>query len=417
MPTICKSSRRRLALAAASSIGIAGFWGGTAAAASVAPAMDDAFRASAASIAQSLSAGDSNGALQQSRALAAQADQPYEKYTAGQLMLQAATNKADLHAERVALNLILESGAAPDARTAELRADAGVLSAMLGDFKDAFAQVQYANKLGVATVPSQIALAEAGFQTGSPDVGNAALEQAMTLQAKDGKAVEESWYDRAIALSYQRKRNDLALQWTQRKLAAYGGAKNWRSGAVNLMTETKMEPDQSLDLWRLLNAVNGLASERDWEAYAAVAAQKGAYAEAKAVLDAGVKNGAIASGDTTVQKLQAQYKPKAASALAAIPGLASKAKSSQTAAAAMAAGDAQMSAASYPAAVESYRLALTRADVDKDRAQTLLGVALARSGDLDGAKAALSQVGDGAWTPVAGMWSTWVDRKKARNPD
>ena len=43
-------------------------------------------------------------------------------------------------------------------------------------------------------------------------------------------------------------------------------------------------PDQSLDLYRLMAATDALASERDWQAYSAVAIQSGTAAEAKAAL-------------------------------------------------------------------------------------------------------------------------------------
>ena len=53
--------------------------------------------------------------------------------------------------------------------------------------------------------------------------------------------------------------------------------------------------------------------------------------------------------------------------------------------------------------------------IDDARTRTRLGVALARSGDLPGAKTALSQVPAGPWSTVAGFWSVWVDLQIKRN--
>jgi hypothetical protein len=80
------------------------------------------------------------------------------------------------------------------------------VSAMLGDYRNAAAQIEYANRLGYASVSSQVALADAAFQTGNAQAGNAALEQGVGLRAKAGQTVDASWYDRAIALSHRNKR-------------------------------------------------------------------------------------------------------------------------------------------------------------------------------------------------------------------
>ncbi|HEX7819567.1 MAG TPA: hypothetical protein VF463_03005, partial [Sphingobium sp.] len=204
--------------------------------------------------------------------------------------------------------------------------------------------------------------------------------------------------------------------WTQAKLAAYPSAPNWRSGIINYINASATGPDQSLDLYRLMAATEAIASERDWLAYGSVAAQKGSAAEGKAVLDAGLKNGDLDASDPAVQKELVGLRPKAAKALADIPSLTAKAKTATTGTAALAAADAQFAAASYPAAVELYRSALSKGGVDAGRATTRLGIALARSGDLEGGKTMLAGVTDSVWVPVAGFWTVWIDRKLIRNP-
>lgn len=384
--------------------------------AGVAYVMDDAFRMSADGVARSLASGDMAGALQGARVLSAGADQPFEKYTAGQLMLQAAAGKGDLQAQRKALDLMLESGAAPSGQAAELHALAGIISTMLGDYRTAATQIAYANRLGHVSVPSQVALADAAFQTGDAQVGNAALEQAVALRVRGGQRVEADWYDRAIALSYRYKRPDLLALWTQRKLATYPSPQNWRSGIVNVMTGAGMGPEQSLDAYRLMAVTQALAGERDWQAYSALAAQQDSFVEAKAVLDRGSSSGALNRSDATVQKALAVLAPKARTALANLPVLEKKAKASAGGAPALAAADAALGAADDATAAALYRLALQKGGIDTMRANTRLGIALARTGDLAGGKAALAQVNAGPWAPVAGLWSVWLEGKMPRSP-
>ncbi|MFT3966282.1 MAG: hypothetical protein QM690_10410 [Sphingobium sp.] len=377
--------------------------------------MDDAFRTSLESVRTSLAQGDSAGAQQRAQALIGSADKPLEKYAAGQLLLQAAAGRGDLRSQRIALNAILESGQAPARETARLRAIAGTLSAMLGDRKDAIAQIDYANGQGYSTVSSQLALADAKFQRNDPAGGAKALDEAFSLRAKEQKPVEATWYDRAIALGYKAKRPDLVARWTQAKLTSYPSAPNWRSGIVNYLNAANPAPEQSLDLYRLMAATDAVTSERDWLAYSSLAQQKGTAAEAKAALDTGVSAGDLNGSDPAVSKELAGLKTKAAKALADLPGLTAKGKNGNGAAA-LTAADAQFAAAAFPAAAELYRAALTKGGVDADHANTRLGIALGRSGDLTGGKVALSSVTQGPWAPVAGFWSVWIDHKAARNP-
>ncbi|MET0240916.1 MAG: hypothetical protein ABW184_13585 [Sphingobium sp.] len=379
--------------------------------------MDDEFRASVEALRLSFGAGDAAGTQQNAQALLARADQPFEKYAAAELMFQAATARWDVVAQRTALKAVLESGAAPPSRVPRLRAIAGILSLMVGENKDSIAQISQANGEGYASVPSQFALADAKFMRKDPAGGLTAVGQALTLQAQGGRrpeTVEAAWYDRAIALAYQAKRFDLVANWTQAKLAIDASAPNWRSGLVNYMTGAVPGPDQSLDLYRLMAATDAIASERDWLAYSAVAVEKGYAAEGKAALDTGVKAGDLGAGDPAVVKSLTTLRPRATQALAAIPGLTAKAKTGTTGAAALTAADAQFAAAAYPKAVELYQLALTKGGVDLAHANTRLGVALARSGDPAGGKAALATVTDGPWAPVASFWNVWIDRQSSQ---
>lgn len=372
-------------------------------------AMDDSFRSEVESLSRAMAQGGTTQSLQQTRMLVRTADQPYEKYVAGQLMLQAAAQVSDLRAEREALNVILESGAVPAARMPTLRAMAGSVSAVLGDRKDAAAQIAYANQLGLVTAASQFAMADAQFQLGNADAATAALDQAIALRAQGGNAVPKPWYDRAVALSYQAKRPDLAARWAAAKLRQYAEPADWRSALVNYMARTATPPEQSLDLYRLMAATDALASGRDWQAYASIAAGQGANAEAKAALDSAIRAGDLESSDPAVKKALATLTPKAKKSLAAVT-----AKTPSSGLLAMA--DAQFAAASYSAAVASYRTAMMQGSGDKDRIATRLGIALARSGDLAGGKAALAQVTASPWAPVAGFWGVWIDRQIARNP-
>lgn len=379
--------------------------------------LDDTFRAGLREVSESLATGQNSIALQRASTLAKSADRGYEKYAVGQLMLQAASAGNDPRSERDALNLMLESGAVPPTQLGELRAKAGILSAMLGDRKDAEAQISYANRQGYMSALSQLALADAQFQSRNVEGGTASLEQAIDLRAKAGETVDAAWFDRAIALSYQARRPDLVARWTLRKLAGQPTPADWRSGVLNYVAGAGLTSAQTLDLYRLLAATQGLASGRDWQAYSTFAQQAGSPAEAKAALDSGVREGDLDASEPDVQKALAALRPKAVKAMADAEAQEKKARAGGGAQAALAAADAQFALAAYPKAVELYQLALSRggAGVDVGQVQTRLGIAQARSANLEAARATLAGV-TGPWAGVAGFWSSWIARQAARNP-
>jgi hypothetical protein len=162
-----------------------------------------------------------------------------------------------------------------------------------------------------------------------------------------------------------------------------------------------------------------MASERDYQAYAQLADKTGYSAETKAIIEAGRSAGKLTATQATTAQLMKAATPKAAKEIAALPAAAKKAAAAKDGSAAMTVGDTYVSLSQYPQAVEQYRLALSKGGVDQGKANARLGVALARSGDLAGAKAALAQVTTGNWANVAGFWAVWVDqqsRKTAARP-
>ena len=175
-----------------------------------------------------------------------------------------------------------------------------------------------------------------------------------------------------------------------------------------------MDTQLQLDLYRLQAANGAMASERDYQAYAQLAEKAGYPAETKAIIEAGRKVGKLTPTQAATSQLLKTVTPKVTKALAALPAQAKKAEAASTGKDAASVGDDYFSLAQYPQAVEQYRLALSKGGVDADRTNARLGVALARSGDMDGAKAALAQVG-GNWANVAGFWQIWVDHQSRKS--
>lgn len=367
------------------------------------------FRAAARNAQAALDLGDVASSMPQIVSLEALAATPAEKYAASALRMQLAAKQADPQAQRKALTAMLESGGAPASEIPYLRYLAGYFSYILNELNDSIAQLSYAHQLGYQTPQSTLLLADAHLRAGRMAEGLALLNEAMKLQKAASGIVDPAWYDRATAMSYKLKDWAGLAGWYRQKLADYPSPQNWRSAIVNYLDNPALSPAMKLDLYRLLSAGNGLASERDYHAYAAAAAQNGQHGEVKAVVDAGRAAGELLAKDPATTSIYKTASARAARDKAALATLAGKAGKAAEAA------DGYLAIGDYARAAELYRKALAEAPADPGQLNTRLGIALTRAGNVQEAQQVLSAV-TGPWRDVAQFWLVWAGQAGVIQP-
>lgn len=367
------------------------------------------FRAAARTAQATLDLGDVTGANTQIGSLSAIAVTPAEKYAAAALGMQLAVKRADPQAQRRAVTAMLDSGGAPSSELPYLRYLAGYLSYSLNQWTDSIAQLSYARQLGFQDPRLALLLADANLRVGKTAEGMTLLSEAMAQQRAAGGAIDQAWYDRAAAVAYKQKDWPGVAGWYGQKLTNYPSPANWRSAISNYLDNPALSPAMKLDLYRLLFANGALASERDYHAYAAAAAQSGQHGEVKAVVEAGRAAGKLLSTDSTTAAIYKTANARAAKDKAALATRASKAGGAAEAA------DGYLALGDYSKAAELYRKALTEAPADPGQVNTRLGIALARAGDREGAKQILSAV-TGPWREVAQFWLIWAGQAGVTQP-
>ena len=379
--------------------------------------MSDSFRAATQAADSAIKAGDVSTAQAQISGLMPVSD--FEAYVAAGLRFELAVLKVDRQAQRVALNDMFKTSSVPKGDMPRLRYVAGYLSYIVGNYDDATAQLDYAKTLGYDPIDATMLRADIAIRRNRKKDARSFVQQALARQRAAGQPIPAAWYDRAISMAYE------AGDWSElgalyrERLTHYDSAGEWRSALANYLTAPGMDSQVQLDLYRLQAANGAMASERDYQAYAQLAEKTGYSAETKAIIEAGRSAGKLTPTQAMTAQLLKGATPKAAKEIAGLPAAAKKAAAAKDGSAAMAVGDTYFSLAQFPQAVEQYRLALSKGGVDAAKANARLGVALARSGDLAGAKAALGQATTGNWANVAGFWSVWVDqqsRKTAAKP-
>lgn len=370
------------------------------------------FRDAVAQAQTSLSRGDLAGAGTQVASLAPST--PLEKYMVASLAMELAVKRNDTVAQRKAVAQILESGAAPDGQLGHLNKIAGYLSYQTGAIDNAIVYLTRARSLGEVDPQTSLMLVESYVRKRRNSEAAQILDEAIAQQVRAGQPVPASWYDRASSLSYSlRDWRGVARNGAAKLAAMPVNGPDWRSEIMTYVEGAKPEAEAMLDLYRLQAATGALASERDYQGYASLAAGQGYAAEAKAVIDAGQSTDRLSRVDPVALSLMRTLKTKAVANLAAIRILPGKAASVSNGIKAAKAGDDLFANSQFSEAVPYFRAALEKGGVDRDRVSTRLGIGLARSGDLEGAQASLSQVKAGNWGDVAAFWLAWIASKRA----
>ena len=367
------------------------------------------YRVAARGAQAAIDLGDLAAANTQIGSLNAIAVTPAEKYTAAALGMQLAVKRSDPQGQRRAVTAMLDSGGAPPSELAYLRYLAGYLSYTLNQLPDSIAQLSYARQLGFQDPRLLLLLADANLRSGKTAEGASLLNEAMAQQRTAGGTIGQAWYDRAAAVAYKQKDWPGVAGWYGQKLTHYPSPANWRTAISNYLDNPALTPAMKLDLYRLQSANGALASERDYHAYAAAAAQSGQHGEVKALVDAGRAAGKLLGTDTATATIYKTASARAAKDKAALATLAAKAGGAAEAA------DGYLALGEYSKAAELYRKALAQAPADPGQVNTRLGIALARAGDAAGAKQVLSAV-TGPWRDIAQFWLVWAGRAGTAQP-
>ena len=240
----------------------------------------------------------------------------------------------------------------------------------------------------------------------------ATLQKLNVAATAAGGKPPEARLQRMLAIAYDAKMTSEIPGAATALVRAYPTPKNWRDAVLITQVNSKLDDDASLDLFRLLRVTGSLTGERDYVEFAETLGRKGLPGEARAVLDEGIAKGALAPAKAGIRETNAAYTPaRVAADKASLPSSERDARKSPNGKLALVTGDSYFAYGNFAKAADLYRLALTKGGIDTDRANIRLGVALARSGDKAGARAALALVKAPQRVAVAQFWSIWLDQQ------
>ena len=338
----------------------------------------------------------------------AKAQNADDKYVIAQLQLKAAVDSNNEAAMGQALEAMTQSGA-PEGGTAVIYSNLGKINYNAKAFDKAGAAFERVIQLDPKNTEAMILLAEARNAQGRAADAVGLIQKAIATQTATGAKAEESWYKRAVALSYNANLSNspaIAREW----VAAYPNPKSWRDAIRIYQTTSKLEDSALLDSMRLAQATGGLTGENDYFRFTNTLVTKGFPGEAKAVLEQGFASNAISKSKATFSQLYSLATTKSQGDRASLAGAATAALAAADARKAMVTADAYYGYGDYAKAADLYRAALGKTGVDKDLANLRLGMSLARAGDKAGATAALNAAG-GDQAEIAKFWLVYLATK------
>lgn len=346
-------------------------------------------------------------------ALEAIAANPDEKFFAAKLRYDLETKKKSNAGRGAALDTLIASGKITGPDLGNLHFVRGQLLAQDKKYAEALPHYAKAKELGASQPDLPLQRAVAQFQTKDPNGGVASLDEAIKAREAAGQKAPETWYKIAVSELYKSGNKAGAAEWLNRQLAAYPSADAWRSSLLVYLEQLQtkgvtLDPDQRLDVLRLMRAAKALGGESDYLQYADVAQRRGLPGEVKSVIDEGRANGKVTKTNAQINQLYAtaDRQEKAEVSLAAEEKRAAGAAKGDVA---MQTGDAYLGTRNYAKAAEMYRLALQKGGVDASLANTRLGIALALSGQKAEAKTAFGAVTGSPRADIAKFWTTWLD--------
>lgn len=242
---------------------------------------------------------------------------------------------------------------------------------------------------------------------------NAGIQQRLTA----GQTVEDAWFQRGIAIGYQAKPanpadkaaiNQIVSELTNKWITAYPTKGHWRDTLLIYRDNNRIDPDQEIDMLRLLRTAGAMNGERDYMDYV-LATYLRYPGEAKAVLDEGVAAGYVnVATNKNAAEIKGIVNTKIPADKASLPAGEKSARAAATGKIALSTADAYLGYGEWAKAIDLYKVALAKGGVDAGVVNTRMGIALAKSGDKEGARAAFAAV-TGPRKPLADFWTVYLD--------
>ncbi|MEY4268854.1 MAG: hypothetical protein RLZZ58_70, partial [Pseudomonadota bacterium] len=181
---------------------------------------------------------------------------PYDQYLLGFFNLQMGLNSKDQTRQSVALDRMIDSGAAPAADLTRYHFFSGNFAYNAKDYAKAVDRLTRAKQGGSTESALPLLLMDSLYKTNQLENGLAVAREAVAANRAAGTIPAEDYYVRSAQALQKAGRPNEVIDWLNLRLTDYPDAKTWRNALFVYLQTLKPDAETTLDALRLMRATN-----------------------------------------------------------------------------------------------------------------------------------------------------------------
>ncbi len=341
-----------------------------------------------------------------------------DRYEAGILAINIGAPLKDLAFQEQGIDLLIGSATTPVDLKKEYTFRKGAIAYDGKRFADAEKYMIDAYNIGYRANNIEYLVSNAMSQQNKDADAIAWIGKAIE-SSKAAGAVSKAYVIRAANLSAKMKNYTAASNFYKELVITENNPDYWHDALAFFDRSRDFNPEESLDILRLMRATNGLRFQQEYAAYLDSLSYIGVRypAEAVSVLDEGFDKGVISRNNVTFSERYNEAKSRLAEDTRTLPGTIAPAKASSKPMLASLTADSFFSHKDYKTAKDLYESALSKGAVlDKDggdqtdRTRFRLAMSKAMLGDYAGAKADFAMINNPNRKAIAEYWNMYIDQ-------
>jgi tetratricopeptide (TPR) repeat protein len=342
-----------------------------------------------------------------------------DRYEAGILAINIGAGLKDLAFQEQGIDLLIASASTPADLKREYTFRKGAIAYDSKRFADAEKNMLDAYNLGHRANNIEFLISNAMSQQNKDAEAIAWIGKAIDASKAAGP-VNKTYLVRAAVLSAKAKNYAGAANFYKDLIIAENNPDYWHDALAFFDRSRDFNPEETLDILRLMRATDGLRFQQEYSAYLDSLSYIGVRypAEAVSLLDEGFAKGLISRNNVTFSERYNEAKGRLAEDTRTLAGTIAPAKASPKGMLASLTGDSFFSHKDYKTAKDLYESALSKAPVlDKDgvdqtdRTRFRLAMSKTMLGDYAGAKAEFDMVTGANRKAIAEYWMAFITHR------